>query len=432
MHARLAAAIAAAALFIVPATAQASTVSLSPGGGDEAPTLTYTAVAGEANKLDVKVTGSTAEVNDAGANITPGQGCVSVNAKKATCSLQSATAKILLVSATLLDGNDTSDLTGADGDVDGGTGNDTLRGGPTRDILRGGGGNDDLRGGAGADTLSDGDTTGAANKDDIDGGTDVDFVDYSARTAPVIVDLASGPGDGEAGENENLKGIENVTGGSANDSIRGDENPNVLQGFIGDDTADGRGGNDYLGGSAGKDTLIGAAGVDDLESGDGDDTLRLDNPAGEYDRLITCGDGKDTIVGITAAPSVSINCEIGDFGFGFVSGLKPKKVGTKEVTVKIPCPDAYRKDGACKGSIVVEPKSAYNKSEADRKAQRFGAAKFKITGSSAKVKITLNSKGQKELKKSAFKLQFGVNLKETATNTKRRFEWTSYLVRAFL
>jgi Ca2+-binding RTX toxin-like protein len=428
---RLAVAI-AAALFVVPGSASAATVSLSEGGDEEAATLTYTAAPGETNRPNVTVTGSTAEVNDPGTNLTPGAGCTPVNAKRVTCALKNATARIQEVSATLLDENDRFNVTGARSDVDGGTGNDNLRGGEQADSLRGGGGNDDLDGGAGPDTLSDGDTTGAANRDDIDGGTDVDSVSYSTRTAPVIVDLAAAGGDGEAGENENLKNIENATGGSGDDSLSGTDGVNSLNGGRGRDFLDGRSGNDLISGGDDNDTAVGGAGRDDIETGAGDDVLRLENPAGTYDRLLVCGDGKDLIVGIAAAPSVAIDCELGDFGFGFVAGLKPKKVGTTSVTVKIPCPDAYRKDGACKGSVVVEPKSAYLRSDADRKKQRFGAAKFKITKSSGKVTIKMNSRGRKELKKSAFKLQFHINLKETATGTKRQFEWTSYLVRQFL
>ncbi|MDQ3935001.1 MAG: calcium-binding protein [Actinomycetota bacterium] len=431
-HARLAAAV-IAALLALPAAAQAATVSLTPGDEEEPPTLTYDAGAGEQNKLEVKVTGASAEVNDPGADsIVVGQNCQAQGAKKATCSLPSATARILRVVATLRDGNDTSDLSGASGDIDGGPGNDNLRGGELVDVLRGAGGGDTLRGMAGGDTLSDGDTTGSANKDTLDGGADADFVEYSARTATVTVDLADNAGDGEQGENDDISNVENVTGGQAADTIRGDAGTNILQGLAGDDTVDGRAGNDYLGGSDGGDTLVGGPGTDDLESGNGDDTLRLDNPIGEYDRLITCGAGKDTLVGLTAKPSIAISCEVGDLGFTFVIGLKPKKVTRTDVTLKIPCPDLYRASGRCKGSVVVEPTGAYARSEAVRKQQRYGARSFEIEGSSEKVRIPLNAAGRRQLRKSAFKLQFTINLKESATKTKRRFEWTSYLVRSFL
>ena len=428
--ARLAgAAIAAAAL--IPASATAATVSLSPGGDELPVQVEYKAAAGEANKVSVTVNGKVAEINDPGANsITPGANCVSNTPKKATCTAP-GTEGIDVVNAGLGDGNDTFEITGVGATVDGGPGNDELNGGAADDSLHGGGGTDTLRGNAGPDILSDGDTSGAENNDTLNGGADGDFVSYAGRTAGVAVDLAASVG-GEIGEVDSLTGFENVSGGAGSDKLWGDANPNILAAGPGHDEANGGGGDDSLSGDDGNDTLIGGPGRDDIEGGEGGDTLRLENPAGQYDRLLTCGDGKDLIVGITAAPSVAASCELGDFGFGFVNNLKPKKVGTKSVTLKIACPAIYRKNGVCKGSVVVEPKSAYNKPAAERKKNRFGVAKFAIDGSSGKVRIDLNSKGRKELEKSAFKLQFHINLKETASGEKRQFEWTSYLVRAFL
>ncbi|HEX8054696.1 MAG TPA: calcium-binding protein [Thermoleophilaceae bacterium] len=429
-HVQLAAVVAAVSLAL-PASASASKVDLLLGGNEDPSTIEYTAAAGEQNKLDVKVAadGRSAEISDPGAGtVTPGDNCTAQNAKKVTCTVTGTNPKLLTVYATLLDGNDTFDITGSGSSVNGGDGNDELRGGPLDDGLRGGGGTDELRGNAGSDALYDGDTSGAANKDTLDGGPGDDTVVYE-RTAGVVVDLADPAGDGEPGENDALVAIENVGGGSGNDQLRGDAGPNRLGGALGDDTIDGRAGDDWVTGFEGNDTLIGGPGRDDIEGGDGDDTLRLENPAGQYDRLLTCSAGKDTIVGITAAPSVEAGCETGDFGFGFVAGLRPKKVTTSSVTIKIPCPDAYRAGSACKGSVVVEPKGAYAKDAATRAKQRYGVKKFSIGGSSAKVTIALNSAGRKQLKKSAFKLQFSIRMKETATKTKRQFEWTSYVVR---
>jgi hypothetical protein len=435
MNIKLIAAALAAAAVAVPASASASTVMLAPGDEETATIIEYRATGGEANKLDVTVAadGRTAEVSDAGAGaITPGANCAAQNAKKVTCTAPPGAPRILQVDAELQDGNDTFDVAGAGSAVDGGVGNDTLRGGELADLMRGGTGTDTLRGNAGPDTLFDGDVPGqSVNKDTLDGGADVDFVAYSDRTAGVTVDLTAASGNGEPGENDEIEGIENVSGGHGDDIIRGDAGPNILQGADGNDTVEARDGNDVVFTSTGNDTIVGGAGVDDLESGEGDDTIRLENPVGQYDRLITCGTGKDTIVGLAGKPSVSIECELGDFGFGFVTGLKPKKVTTEIVTLKIPCPDAFKRDGACKGSVIVEPTGAYARSDADRKKQRYGAKEFRIT-KTTKVSIRLNAAGRKQLRKSAFKLQFTINLKETATSTKRRFEWTSYLVRSFL
>jgi len=382
--------------------------------------------------VTVTVTGATATVEEAGAtNVTPQAGCVAETPKRVRCTLPNAASRIQYTYATLLDGNDDFEITGSPSSVDGGVGNDDLTGGELSDALDGGGGTDDLRGNAGRDTLSDGDASGVANKDKLDGGADADLVDYRIRTAGVVVDLAAPSGDGEPGENDTLTAIENVGGGAGADTLRGDENPNILSAAGGDDAVDGRGGIDAVYGFGGNDTLIGGAGRDDIEAGDGDDTLRLENPVRSYDRLLTCGAGNDTIIGIAAAPSVSIECEVGDFGFGFVAGLKPKKVTKEAVTVKIPCPDVYKKDGVCKGTIVVEPKGAYAHSAAERAKRDYGARKFAIS-KSTKVTIKLNAAGRKELRKSAFRFQFTLRLKETATGTKRQFEWTSYLVRSFL
>ena len=423
------------AALALPASASASTVMLEAGGDEEPTLITYAAAAGEANKLDITVAadGRSAEINDPGAgSITPGANCAAQNAKKVTCTVPAGAPRASLVAADLLDGNDAFDLAGASSSVDGGVGNDDLRGGELSDFFRGGTGADDLRGNAGNDTLIDGDVSGqSVNKDTLDGGLGIDWVAYNDRAAGVTVDLANPPGEGEPGENDTITGIENVSGGKGADVIRGDGNVNILQGGNGDDVVEGRESNDIVTGSTGNDTLVGGAGIDDIEAEEGDDVLRLENPAGEYDRLLTCGPGRDTIIGLAGKPSVSIDCELGDFGFGFVTGLKPKKVTTEVVTVKIPCPDAFKRDGACKGSIVVEPTGAYSRSEAVRKEQRYGAKSFRIT-KPTKVSIRLNSAGRKQLRKPFFKLQFTINMKETATNTKRRFEWTSYLVRSFL
>jgi hypothetical protein len=422
----LATALAALAL---PSAASAATVSLNIGDDEDGTTITYAAAAGEANKLDVKVMGQTAEISDPGANITPGANCTPVNPKRVTCT--TTRPKIDAFVATLLDGNDTADIAGVFSRVEAGPGNDELNGGEDSDVFNGGGGTDTLRGNGGIDSLSDGDTTGAANKDTLDGGSGEDSAVYETRTAQVVVDLADNAGDGEAGENDTLIAIDNASGGSGNDILRGSDGINALAGGSGNDELNGRGHDDLLVGEAGDDTLIGGAGVDDLEAQDGNDVLRLDNPAGQYDKVISCGEGKDTVVGVQVAPSLPITCEIGDWGFGFVASPTPSKVTSTTVTLRIPCPDVYKRDGRCTGSIVVEPKSAYRRTDAERKKSRYGVRKFSISKKSS-VAITLNSAGRKQLKKSAFKLQFQVNMKETATKTKRRFEWTSYVVKSFL
>lgn len=429
--ARLALAAVAAAALTIPSAAGAATVHLDPGDAESGSRITYTAAAGEANKLDVKVTGNTAEISDPGAtSITPGANCVANNPKKVTCT-NAAGPRVDAFNAELLDENDTFDVAGVFAAVNGGPGNDTLNGGEFTDVFNGGGGTDILRGNGGSDSLSDGDASGSANRDTLDGGEGGDAVTYATRTATVNVDLADNAGDGEAGENDELISIAGATGGSGNDVIRGTDESAGLDGGFGDDLVDGRGGDDLVLGRPGNDTVIGGPGRDDIEGEEGDDILRLDNPPGQHDKVVACGEGKDTVVGVQVSPSLPVTCEIGDWGFGFVARPTPSKVSSRTVTLRIPCPDAFKRDGRCTGSVVVEPKSAYLRSDAERRKNRYGVRKFSITKKTS-LTIALNSAGQRQLRKSTFKLQFRVNLKETATGTKRSFEWTSHVVKSFL
>src|SRR5690349_14572967 len=173
----------AVALF-APASAQASTVSITDG------TLTVTAAPGELNRLTVKNTG---EVLDSNAPLVAGTGCAAGGAGRLVCTAPTR------VTADLGDGDDTLTITGAmpstigDGagrdTVTGGTGGnvvprigrvlgrtgaDTLAAGGTGTALGGGAGNDRLIGKAANDTLSGGsgdDTvSGAAGTDAIDAG----------------------------------------------------------------------------------------------------------------------------------------------------------------------------------------------------------------------------------------------------------------------
>jgi hypothetical protein len=429
-HSRTAAALAALTLLAVPSTAWGAKVSLDQGGNEDGPTVEYDADAGEANKLEVKTDGRNIEVSDPGAGaIAPGINCTAVNPKKVTCRNPESNP-ILTVYVRLLDGDDTFSGSGtADNTVNGGAGDDTLRGGDRRDFFDGGGGLDKLFGEGDSDILRDGDTSGSANADTYDGGDGEDFAEYNGRTAGVTVDLAAAGNFGEAGENDSFSSIENAIGGDGNDEIRGTDAKNRLEGGKGNDLVEGRGGNDWLFGGEGDDTVSGGPGRDDLEGESGKDTMRLDNPAGTYDRTLSCGMDKDLVVGVGPAPSTSFDCELGDFGFGFVTNLWPKAATSETVTMKVACPEAYRKEGACKGSIVVEPKSAYLRTPAQRRAGQFGSMKFTIEGSSGKLKIRLNSRGRRELRKEAFKLQFTVRLKEAATGLKREFTWTSYVRR---
>jgi Ca2+-binding RTX toxin-like protein len=138
-------------------------------------------------------------------------------------------------------------------------------------VLDGGAGNDLLTGGTGDDQFLEAAAGNGADRHV--GGAGVDTVTYSGRTAPVVVTLDNLANDGAAGEGDNAQ-VENVTGGSGNDSITGSNAVNRIGGGPGADRLVGGSGNDVLTGGAGDDTFDernSANGADDLDGGEGFD-----------------------------------------------------------------------------------------------------------------------------------------------------------------
>jgi len=154
--------------------------------------------------------------------------------------------------ADTLDGN-----SGTNG-IEGGAGNDTIQGRQGNDTLNGGDGNDLIRPGTGHDVA--------------DGGAGIDTVSYFDLIASVTVDLAitSSQNTG-AGGTDRLANFENLTGGAANDTLRGNGQGNRIQGASGNDLIEGRAGNDDLRGEAGNDTIRGGTGNDLIDGGHGTD-----------------------------------------------------------------------------------------------------------------------------------------------------------------
>ncbi len=156
-------------------------------------------------------------------------------------------------------------LAGADS-LDGLTGDDYLHGGDGADTLYGREGADTLVGGDGNDMVYAGDDNdllvGGAGNDALDGEGDEDTVDYSATYLGVSVDLDAGTASGAEIDNDTLTNIENVEGGSGNDSLTGDVFANTLVGNDGADDLDGGEGNDVIIGGEGADTLTGGGGQD--------------------------------------------------------------------------------------------------------------------------------------------------------------------------
>ena len=183
--------------------------------------------------------------------------------------------------------------------VIGTAGNDTLTGsspGPFvakaaffeprgENTLDGRGGDDTLNGLGGADTLI--------------GGDGNDTVDYSWETKAVKVSLDGAANDGSTddGNPDTLKGdsvgtdVENIIGGSGNDTLVGSAADNNIQGGPGNDTIQGGPGIDTLDGGAGDDTIQGQDGNDTILGGPGDDML----DGGQGADTFSGGDGSDTV-----------------------------------------------------------------------------------------------------------------------------------------
>jgi Ca2+-binding RTX toxin-like protein len=271
-------------------------------------------------------------------------------------------------------GNDT--LIGSDGRnvLDGGRGADTLSGLPGNDVLIDSGGDkaaDTLDGGAGDDTMAAG-----AGPDVYNGGDGEDTVtDYAARGFPVTVTLDGNADDGASGEGDNVQAnVEEVTGGSGDDTLIGNASDNELSGGAGDDTIAGGDGNDGLNGDAGRDTIDGGGGRDDMVGGAGADTLKSRD--GLTDRL-NCGGGTDAVQG-EARDDIAGNCEN-------LSIAPPTAVAIQSVTVtragfavvRIACPVTER---SCAGAIIVKT--------VRRVARRFiklGQVNYRLRGTQSKV-----------------------------------------------
>ncbi len=165
----------------------------------------------------------------------------------------------------------------------------------------GGAGNDVMTGGPGEDFF---DMSSAADGADIvrGGGSTavIDAVGYGARVKPVVATIGHGiRDDGEAGEADDVTGVERVFGGRGDDIISQVPGTSIgLQIFAGpgNDTLTGAGGADFMNGDAGIDTYSSGAGADTIFAAHGDrDTIDCgSNPLTQFDRATT--DASETSV----------------------------------------------------------------------------------------------------------------------------------------
>ena len=220
---------------------------------------------------------------------------------------------------TLFGGLGNDDLRGDDGEdvLDGGEGNDHLRGGGgDDDVLFGGAGSDHLRGedddvlwgdlgddhldgGSGDDVLHggagddhvDGDSGddilwGGEGDDRLHGGSGTDTVDYSDTTEGVFVDLEEQEATGAESGTDDLRSIENVTGGApATTPLLATAAPTCLPVVL----------VTTLCTVAAATTLIGGSGEDMLYGGDGADTFLYEQASDGGDQIMDFESGEDTL-----------------------------------------------------------------------------------------------------------------------------------------
>ena len=369
------------------APAPAATVEVVPEPADRGPWagVEYRAASKEVNQVVlVTVDDSTVDVTDAGAVISPGRGCRSLDAHVARCSTAAFPGRLGVIGADVRAGDmdDVVESRGPGLSADGGPGDDRLESSSVvAGELDGGGGRDTLLGGSNEDTLIDGDVSGAADSDVLDGREGGGVVSYAGRTAPVRVDLARPGSAGEAGEGDVVRSVRGAVGGAGADELRGDGETNRLEGGPGADRLVGLGGDDFVTGGPGADRLSGGAGDDYLEAGTGRDTVTggdgldvlLEGPgrdrlrAGSGDDALfsgagACGAGQDTITP-SAGDFVSRDCEQARFSFPTRDAdfkavelePHPQRVGRSAVTFRVRCPytetDGYPSALQLRGSV---------------------------------------------------------------------------------
>ena len=116
-----------------------------------------------------------------------------------------------------------------------------------------------LQGGLGNDVFAFGD--GVSITGSINGGPGRNWVDYNAYSTGVNVDITTGVGTGVG---TTIRNIQNLRGGSGNDTLTGNSAGNILIGGLGDDT---------LNAGSGRNILIGGGGSDTINGGTLDDIL---------------------------------------------------------------------------------------------------------------------------------------------------------------
>ncbi|MDC0933601.1 hypothetical protein OAR97_07085, partial [Arcobacteraceae bacterium] len=163
--------------------------------------------------------------------------------------------------------------------VTGSSAEDTITGNSSANTILGSDGDDTIDGGDGADYL-DGGFTDNGSAENSQSNT----LSFLSLSEAVNVDLSTDSAISTvSAEQDTILNFSNIKGtdlSSQSDTLKGDENTNIIEGFAGNDTLEGLGGDDILDGGEGNDTFILSAddGEDTIDGGDGSgDTLDYSN-----------------------------------------------------------------------------------------------------------------------------------------------------------
>jgi Ca2+-binding RTX toxin-like protein len=176
---------------------------------------------------------------------------------------------------------------------------ETVIGGSLGDTIEAGGGGDSVRGEAGDDRFI---AQWRDGNDRLAGGDGFDWLDYSAVTGHVEVDLLAGLATGSAGRDTLIDRFEYVVGSASDDVLAGSHMTDALSGGLGHDRLFGNGGDDLIRGGEGEDTVHAATadGNDRLAGGDGFDRLDYSGTEGPVEVNLMAGTthgsaGQDTL-----------------------------------------------------------------------------------------------------------------------------------------
>ena len=173
---------------------------------------------------------------------------------------------------------DDSIATGDDADsIDGGGGDDTLDGGIDDDSIMGGQGDDSLIGSHGSDTL--------------DGGQGNDTLDGSNFASLELIDAIDVNTENDRDLLQGFLGDDSLIGGDDDDTLQGGSGNDTLDGGIDDDLLTGGGDDDTLIGGQGNDTLNGGSGDDDIDGGADRDVIVVDSAADGIGDTVDGGSG---------------------------------------------------------------------------------------------------------------------------------------------